>query len=1326
MLHLHDLSYYSSLLKGIPNAMAFKIVATLLTVKLFIASTTEYSHTIYVDPVSGSNTTACLTDNDASQPCRNLSYAFQYRNHSTQYLLHPGTHYLNSIASDSPFTDLEEIAIRGNTNTAVGVVIECTGRTSGLLFFNTRNLEIESITFCNCATIRRDAFGFNVTHTTWAGIHFYACSAIHLTSITVASSGGTGVALYDSTGTINVVNSTFSYNGFSESGYGGGGLYIESSISLPVQYMLQDSIFRGNRGNHNPTENPTDRGLSCRFGGGLAIYLIRSATNHSMKVCECTFVGNEVSNYGGGMCIGFADNALGNSIVVDNSTFEENLAWGVGGSGGALHIGHYIISHGDDAEEGKGGNRVDITHSWFMENYAQNGGALSISPSRQMSALDEKLLSVYLSSCHFEGNKAQSGAALFIALHPLTVQGKVPAAEIHNSSFVANEINENNFTTGVGAVYIDKIPVQFRKEVRFENNRGSGLGVVGAVVDFSDCKVHFLSNVGDKGGAIALLGNARIMVNSMTCMNFSNNLALVQGGAIYNRYIEKEDMRNYADCFVHHQDPFASPEKWNATFNFNGNSGALGGDAIHSTSIFPCTLGGNISEVFRWKGWTYSQDNSSSLISSDVGYIEVNNSLHLKVIAGEIFSLPLGITDDLGCDILDETVFTVTSSNDSAAQVDPRFTYATGKAMKVNGRENSAFVLNLRSTGDRVWHIELPIEVQSCPPGFELRQNTSGFGQCECSGDYGGRVRCNQNKFTARLQNAFWMGFSPEHNDTLTVSLCLPGFCYRDPNKPYLLLPNASSDLDAYICGQNHRTGILCGECEAGYGPAVNSKTYECVHCNNTNIAANATYYILSVYLPLFVLFLAIILFNIKLTTGPANAFILYSQVISSTFDLNADGHIPIYLISSQTDTFLKAYRFIYGIFNLEFLDSFLSPFCLGTNLNALDVLQLDYLIAFFPLLMIALVIGLIRLKSYFTCRCFQRLHCLPRSFSIGSSLTHAFTAFLLLSYTNFSLASSYIVNIHLLLGDNGQQVGERRVYFAGQFSASDTTYLIRYYIPAILVFVIFTALPPFLLLDYPLRVLEAGVNRVSWLRRFYPSLKIKIILDSFQGCFRLNMRFFAGIYFLFRLAINVSYILTDTWLQQFTVQQVLCILLILLVALFRPYKKKIFNYVDLLIFTNLTLLNLLSLHLFAYAQINPGQSLPLAAFVLQGILVFLPLLYMIAYLLWLGTFHYHPTIRETLMKQWLIKKCLQRVAVSPSHNLNNTGAQDYQLWDDSFCSLGPSGAPTSSVVDVEGRDREFSETDIFLSRAQAPNRYKRANSVEEQEEEETPERLSD
>jgi len=204
----------------------------------------------------------------------------------------------------------------------------------------------------------------------------------------------------------------------------------------------------------------------------------------------------------------------------------------------------------------------------------------------------------------------------------------------------------------------------------------------------------------------------------------------------------------------------------------------------------------------------------------------------------------------------------------------------------------------------------------------------------------------------------------------LAVSLCLPGFCYTDRRKAFLPLPNSILELDAHICGKMHRTGIFCGECEDGYGPAVNSEIYECVSCTNgTNTAANATYYVLSVYFPLLIFFAVIILFNIRLTTGPANTFIVYSQVIASTFDLNADRHIPLNLIINNTDALLNAYRVPYGIFNLNFLERFIQPLCLGTSLNALDILQLDYLVAFFPLLMIIVVLIIMKIW-YSVCRC--------------------------------------------------------------------------------------------------------------------------------------------------------------------------------------------------------------------------------------------------------------------------------------------------------------------------------------------------------------------
>ena len=91
-----------------------------------------------------------------------------------------------------------------------------------------------SITFYNSSTLHNGTFDSNSeTMKMKVGIHSYACTNIQLTSITVFnSSGAVGVALFDSMGTIDVINSIFSHNTFSGSGNGGGGLYIESSAYL--------------------------------------------------------------------------------------------------------------------------------------------------------------------------------------------------------------------------------------------------------------------------------------------------------------------------------------------------------------------------------------------------------------------------------------------------------------------------------------------------------------------------------------------------------------------------------------------------------------------------------------------------------------------------------------------------------------------------------------------------------------------------------------------------------------------------------------------------------------------------------------------------------------------------------------------------------------------------------------------------------------------------------------------------------------------------------------------------------------------------------------
>ena len=514
-----------------------------------------------------------------------------------------------------------------------------------------------------------------------------------------------------------------------------------------------------------------------------------------------------------------------------------------------------------------------------------------------------------------------------------------------------------------------------------------------------------------------------------------------------------------------------------------------------------------------------------------------------------------------------------------------------------------------------------------------------------------GALNCDPFSCEWTLQNGYWLGLSPEFNDTLVVALCPTDYCYTNNTASDLRIPaiNAISNADAFICGRLNRTGVLCGECIEGYAPAINSDTYECVSCSPSEERINFLYYILVVYLPLLLLFLFIIIFNIRLTSGPANAFILYAQVVSTTFDLNADGQIPLNTIYPYVDRLLRVYRIPYNIFNLNFISNVLPPFCLSHRLNSLDVIALNYIVATFPLMMILLVV------LAYKCPCFRRikfkscgqfLHRRGWRLQLANSLVHAFAAFILLSYTRFCLISAFLVGLQPLWNEQGEYVGHQRLYFAGQFTSYDTTYTLRYGLPAYLVFATFIAIPPILLLGFPIRWLEKLILKVKWLRDIYPFDKVNILLDTFQGCFKNNRRFFAGLYFLFRLALYATYMLTDTWLLQYTIQQILVTLYIVLIAVLWPYKRNFINYVDIAIFANMGILNILSLYLIDFNEITPNLPLPVGVFVLQYILIFAPLVYMIAYIVWYLTKPYHRSIQLKAKRtyRWLKSRQLLRI----------------------------------------------------------------------------------
>lgn len=462
---------------------------------------------------------------------------------------------------------------------------------------------------------------------------------------------------------------------------------------------------------------------------------------------------------------------------------------------------------------------------------------------------------------------------------------------------------------------------------------------------------------------------------------------------------------------------------------------------------------------------------------------------------------------------------------------------------------------------------------------------------------------CDEVTFDWLLKNGIWAG---NVSGEILVAFCPSGYCNYNVSGDYLRIPNNITDIGSYACNITHRMGITCGACQPNFGPVFNLDSFDCVLCKGQSPLVNVLYYTLSVYVPLFVVFLLIIVFNIHLTSGPFNAFMLYSQSISSTLSLNADGVAPLAVLYAHPMTIQKVFQVMYSPFNLNIIGNLIPMLCLSTSLTSLDMLMLKYLEAFFPLLMIIAVVLLVRLCSVFPASCLCQKTCKFRT-----SLVQAFAAFVLLSYNRFCEITIYLLS-PVPLWDNRLDTKENRVYFYGNFYYDDPTYLLGYKLPAWMVMILLILLP-IALLHYPLRWVERLVTRVRCLRWVYPAASIAILLDAFQGCFEDDKRYFAGFYLGFRLLFLTAY--TQPVLLQYLIQQIVITIYILLFAVLRPYKNKRLNSVDVAIFANMALINCFVW--YTIIETDTNRTSLKACLVVECILVLLPMVCILCYILW-------------------------------------------------------------------------------------------------------------
>ena len=131
----------------------------------------------------------------------------------------------------------------------------------------------------------------------------------------------------------------------------------------------------------------------------------------------------------------------------------------------------------------------------------------------------------------------------------------------------------------------------------------------------------------------------------------------------------------------------------------------------------------------------------------------------------------------------------------------------------------------------------------------------------------------------------------------------------------------------------------------------------------------------------------------------------------------------------------------IYGIWNLDFFRYLLPPFCLSNQMSPLHVVTLEYVVAFYPLLLTFIayvciqlhargcrvIVCLCRMFGKFLSTCGQRW---GRQWDPLASLLNTFAAFLLLSYSKIWFVSLQLVAYTQLYVPTGEILGPpMRVY---------------------------------------------------------------------------------------------------------------------------------------------------------------------------------------------------------------------------------------------------------------------------------------------------------
>ena len=464
-----------------------------------------------------------------------------------------------------------------------------------------------------------------------------------------------------------------------------------------------------------------------------------------------------------------------------------------------------------------------------------------------------------------------------------------------------------------------------------------------------------------------------------------------------------------------------------------------------------------------------------------------------------------------------------------------------------------------------------------CPPWF-IPDNSSSTG---CSCFLGSReVSCFAD--LTLLEIGFCMTYNSSTEST-SYGPC-PYIMHLDIiPRDWLLfyqLPDNVSLLNEFMCGSLNREGAFCSRCKDGHGIALYSYTLECRKCWGSGYGW-LLYYFLELF-PVTVLYFLVVIFHIRATSSPLSALVFMSQIMVYTIRMNVPLHI---YIENEVNGFpylvLQMLLVLCSIWSLDFFRFVIPPFCVS-NIKTVHALALEYVVAFYPICLILVTYGCIKLHDnnfrpvVWLWKPFHRhfVH-FRRKWDPKASIINAFTTFLLLSFSKILFVSFTL--LHTFDVRSIPRRSQRFLYYDATVECSTQEFSIFGSV-ALCVLVFFILFPTLLLIVYPTRLFRMCASCCGFQRWHV----LHMFAESFQGQYKdgtngtCDFRMVSSTFLILRILILASFS-PHNWSSWSTsdVRSAFFVSACCFYAIVRPYKLNYRNTVDILALVLLAILSL-------------------------------------------------------------------------------------------------------------------------------------------------------